>query len=236
MPSILILSARYVIGQQDIDVSQYINEKLSANYGMLDFPVKVLDDHLRADNQIMPIDEAALILSPGRLTINYGDPIGAFHTVTYKYGEQVHIGERSALGKLLQKPQQILWDIGLTAAKGQFFFVVVFGWALVVMWTYTQWQFLEEAFDPSKRGPASTGEYTEDKYGVLGQWVMFAIYKLLSFMDGVNKITVGWPYAWPTKVIFAVLSGLAPVAGFFFELMIWFTAVSSIPSVPKTTT
>jgi len=240
MGDLVLVSAVYTVADQQIDVMTALKGIQSSNYGAIKLPIATLDADLRKDNQIVTAADAApLKLTPPSLTVNYKDATGANHYVTKKIGETLEIGKRSALGQFIQKPGDVLWSIALVAAKGQFVFVIVLGWALVVMWAFKQWKFLETAFDVGgiAQGPPP---YSSETYGIVGPWVMFLIYWLFQLFAYPSKIfgaafgATEPPRGWLVKILITVASGLAPLAGFFFQLMIWFTVVTSIPVTKKT--
>jgi hypothetical protein len=238
MGDITLTKADYVVADQIIDVLATLTDIQTKNYGAINLPIATLDAQLRKDNRIVAKPDAdALKLTPPKLIVDYADETGAYHHVETLLTGTLTLGERSTFGQLVQKPSELLWNMGLVAAKGQFVFVFVFVWALIVLWTYKQFQFLEQAFGSG--GIASAGPpYPAETYGLIGQWVMFLLYyvyyyvqipsKLIGIMFGATEP----PYGWLVKVLFSIGSALAPVAGFFFQFLIWFTAVQSIPSTP----
>uniref|UniRef100_A0A6C0AJG9 Uncharacterized protein n=1 Tax=viral metagenome TaxID=1070528 RepID=A0A6C0AJG9_9ZZZZ len=230
--AVLILNADYVVGNQEIDVSDYVTTQQGANYGAINFPVQKMDDDLRAAHRISappPADAAAIALNPPRLTVNYTDSSGAYHTVSYTITETVDIGERSAFGKFVQKPGDVLWSIGLTAAKGQFLFIFVLVWALVVVWSYKQWGFLQDAYLNQNIGPT-----TDDRLGVLGKYVGLFVYFVFKYGSLIGKpfeMLLGGAdvkSGWIVKFIFALLAALTPVSSFLFQFLIWFTLVQTL--------
>jgi len=240
MGILVLVSAVYKVGDQDIDVMSILSDIQSKNYGAIEISVATLDADLRKDDRIVIAANAdSLKQTPPSLTVNYKDPTGANHYVTKKISETLTIGKRSAIGQFIQKPGDVLWSIALVAAKGQFIFVIVLGWALVVMWSFKQWQFIEKAFDI---GGVAAGPppYSSETYGIVGPWVMFLIYWLLQAFVYPSKVFGAAfgpgepPRGWLLKILITVASALAPVAGFFFQLMIWFTVVTSIPVTKKT--
>lgn len=249
MGDITVTKAEYVVADQPpIDVSEILNNLQMKNYGAIELPIATLDAQLRKDNRIILAATAdQLKLTPPKLVVNYLDETGGYHHVETSLGDTLKLGERSTFGQFVQKPGKILWDLGLTAAKGQFVFVFALGWALVVLWSYKQFQFLEEAFSTSStpRGIVATlpaDGYPVETYGIIGRWVMAGLWYLFYAMEFPSK-PLGMlfgaaepPYGWLTKVVMAVFAALAPIAGFFFQFMIWFTAVQSIPSVPAKST
>jgi len=232
MGSVLVLNAEYVVGNQAIDVSDYVTTQQGANYGAIKFPVNKMDEDLRKAHRIAappPADAAALALNPPRLTINYTDESGAYHTVSYTITEMVDIGERSAFGKFVQKPGDVLYDVGLTAAKGQFVFVFALMWALVVVWAYNQWGFLQDQF--------VNGNITStinDRLGVLGKYVALFVYWIFTYGSAIGKPLemllggVDVKRGWIVKFIFALFAALTPVTSFLFQFLIWFTLVQTL--------
>jgi len=228
MGEILILSAKYVVGDQDIDVTSYLTTQQRTNYGAINFPIQKMDDDLRGKHMIvLPADSDTLKLTPPVLTVTYTDEAGAHRTLSKKLGEVVDIGERSAFGKFVQKPGDVLMDFGLTAAKGQFLFVFVLSWALVVMWSYKQWEFLQGAYN----GHNITGSI-DDSLGLLGKYVGLAVFYLFDYVKIAELPFKGFiPTAapgWTIKFIFSLISALTPVSSFFFNFLIWFTLVQSL--------
>ena len=231
MGGVTVTSAKYVIGDQTIDVSEQVTDSQSRNYGEIVMIVSKLDADLRKNNQIaIPADSDTLKLTPPKLTVEYLDDRGLWHTKSATLSETLDIGERSAFGKFVQKPGDVLWGIGITAAKAQFLFIVVLGWTLVVLWTYRQWQFIEGAMQP--RAIARTNAYTEKNYGLVGQWVVLGISKLydLFYYPSVwlGIIFRNPPEGWLVKVLMSIGSAVAPISGFIVQIMIWFTAVVPI--------
>lgn len=234
MGDILILSADYVVGSQQIDVSDYVTTERDKNYGAINFPVQKMDDDLRKDHRIAappPADAAALALNPPQLTIKYTDASGAYHTVTYKITETVDLGERTAFGKFAQKPGDVLWSVGLTAAKGQFLFVFVLMWALVITWSYKQWEYLQKAYNNDAIHP-----YPDDELGIAGKYVAIFVYFIFSYGGKIGKPFelllggVNVSDGWIVKFLFAAFAALTPVSSFFFQFLIWFTLVQSLLS------
>lgn len=231
MGGVTVTSAKYVIGDQTIDVSEQVTDSQSRNYGEIVMIVSKLDADLRKNNQIaIPADSDTLKLTPPKLTVEYLDDRGLWHTKSATLSETLDIGERSAFGKFVQKPGDVLWGIGITAAKAQFLFIVVFVWVLVVLGTYRQWQFIEGAMQTSGIARKTT-PYTDTNYGLVGQWVVWGISKLYDafyypsiwFSFGYNL-----PDGWPVKVLMSIGSAVAPISGFIVQIMIWFTAVVPI--------
>jgi hypothetical protein len=228
MGEILILRAKYVVGDQEIDVISYLTTQQSANYGAINFPVQQMDEDLRKKNMIVLAKDAdPLKLTPPVLTITYTDEAGAHRSLTKKLGEVVDIGERSSFGKFVQKPGDVLYDFGLTAAKGQFLFVFILAWALVVVWSYKQWEFLQGAYN----GRNITSSIN-DSLGLLGKYVGIAVFYLFDYVSIVELPFKGFvPLAargWTIKFIFSLFAALTPVSSFFFNFLIWFTLVQSL--------
>lgn len=232
MGDILIVSADYVVGNQTIDVVDYVTTFQGSNYGAIDFPVQKLDDDLRKDNRItLAKDSDPLKLTPPRLKIQYTTESGAYHSVEYTITEKVALGERSAFGKFVQKPADVLWSVGLTAAKGQFLFIFVLSWALVVAWAYKQWEYLQGAYNSGALTPTLS-----DDLGILGKWVgifVFFVFKYLGILGKPFEMLLGGSDVqpgWIVKFIFSALAALTPVSSFFFQFLIWFTLVQSLLS------
>jgi hypothetical protein len=237
MGDIVLVKAVYKVADQDIDVMPNLAAIQSKNYGAIELPIAALDAELRKDDRIVTkADSDVLKQSLPSLTVHYRSQTGANHYVTKTIKETLKIGKRSAIGQFIQKPGDVLWSLALVAAKGQFVFVVVLGWALVVMWSFKQWQFIEKAFDVGgvAQGPPP---YSTETYGIVGPWIMFLIYWLLQLFVYPSKILGAAfggpepPRGWILKILITVAAALAPVAGFFFQLVIWFTVVTSIPTV-----
>jgi hypothetical protein len=243
MGDITLTKAEYVVADQTIDVLSVLTEIQTKNYGAIDLPIATLDSRLRKDNRIVAkADADALKLTPPKLSVDYLDETGAYHHAETALTETLKLGERSSFGQLVQKPGELLWNLALVAAKGQFLFVFAFAWAIVVLWSYKQFQFLETAFDPNSSPPGIVSRlpadgYPAETYGLIGRWVLVGLWYLFYAMQipskplGIMFGAVEPPYGWLTKVVMSLASALAPVAGFFFQFMIWFTAVQSIPSV-----
>jgi hypothetical protein len=230
--AVLILDAEYVVGSQAIDVSDYVTTQQGANYGAIKFPVQKMDEDLRKTHRVYappPADAAALALNPPRLTINFTDQSGAYHTVSYTLTETVDIGERSAFGKFVQKPGDVLYDVGLTAAKGQFVFVFVLLWALIVLWSYNQWNFLQGQF-----GNGIITSTINDRLGLLGKYVALFVYWIFTYATPIGKpfeMLLGGADVkpgWIVKFIFALFAALTPVTSFLFQFLIWFTLVQTL--------
>jgi len=230
MGGVTVTSAKYAIGDQTIDVSEQVTDSQSRNYGEIVMIVSKLDGDLRKNNQIaIPADSDTLKLTPPKLTVEYLDERGLWHTKSATLSETLDIGERSAFGKFVQKPGDVLWGIGITAAKAQFLFIVVFAWVLVVLGTYRQWQFIEKAMQSG--AIARTTAYTDINYGLVGQWVVWGISKLYdAFYYPSIWLSFGYdlPDGWPVKVLMSIGSAVAPISGFIVQIMIWFTAVVPI--------
>jgi hypothetical protein len=230
MGDILILNAEYTVGGQQIDVSDYVTQQQGANYGAIDFAVQKLDDDLRKDHRIsIPADDPSLKLAVPRLTINYTDESGAYHTASYVLTEKVDVGERSSIGKFIQKPGDILWGVGLTVAKGQYLFGLVLVWALVVLWAFKQWEYLELAF----RKGAIDGSL-HDEFGVLGKFMAVLVYTIFTYGNLLGKpfqILLGGAEpipGWIVKYIFSAFAVLTPVSSFFVQFLVWFTLVQTL--------
>ena len=230
MGDIVVLTATYVVGKQSIDVKDYVTLQQSKNYGAIDFPVQKMDDELRAQHRItVKEDDSTLQLSPPHLTIEYTDRSQAYHSVDYSVADKVDIGQRSALGKFVQKPGDVLWDTAATIAKGQFLFVFVLGWALVVLWAFQQWAYLQAAFNSG----ALPGTL-DDSFGILGKYVAvfaFTLFKLGSLLGKPFQMLLGGADVrpgWIVKFLFSAFAVFTPVSSFFFQFLIWFTLVQTL--------
>jgi hypothetical protein len=234
---ITITRADYIVATQIIDVMSILKDIQSSSYGQIQLPISKLDADLRKDKRIIvAADSDVLKLTPPKLITEYSDKEGAFHIVESSLTETLSIGERTSFGQFVQKPGDVLWGLGLYAAKGQLVFVVVLFWALGVMWAFKQWQYLEKAFGPG--GVAENPPYTPETYGLVGQWVMFLIYCIFAIFAVPSKyigLLFGGeaPRSWLVKVLFACASALSPIAGFAFEFLIWFCAVQTLTPAAK---
>jgi hypothetical protein len=235
MGSVKVLTAKYTVSDQTIDVMDVLTDNQSRNYGKITILVSKLDADLRKNNQIAtPADADALKLTPPELKVQYLDGRGLWHEAKAKISETLDIGERSAFGKFVQKPGDVLWGIGITAAKAQFLFVVVLGWTLVVLWTYRQWKYIEEAMQPTAIAGYNGAhhDYSEKDFGLVGQWVVWMISKFYSLFYYpsllLGIVFKNPPYGWLVKVIMSIGSGVAPISGFIVQVLIWFTAVVPI--------
>ena len=52
MGDVVILKADYTVGNQTLEVLDYVTLHQTTNYGAIEFPVKKMDDELRADHRI----------------------------------------------------------------------------------------------------------------------------------------------------------------------------------------
>ena len=228
MGDVVILKADYTVGNQTLEVLDYVTLEQTNNYGAIDFPVKKMDDELRADHRItVDANDPSLKYSHPSLKIDYTDESSAFHSVRYSINDRVTLGERSTYGKAVQKPGEVLWSTGITVSKGLLLFVAILSWLLVALWSYNQWGFLQEAYN---RGDL-TGFNPE--FGILGKYIAFIIYMLffgfgvvetrIQMLTGMNAVT-----GWMLKFIFTLFGVIAPVASFFFQFLIWFLLVQTL--------
>lgn len=226
MGGITVTVANYVVGPQVIDVSDYLEQERWKNFGEIKFAVAKLDAFLRSDNRItLAPDSTVLASSPPNLHVEYTDETGAFHSLDAGLNDTLDIGEQSFIGKLIRKPGAILWDLGIMTGNVFFIFVFAMTWALTVLWSLKQWEFI--ANNLPREGPY-------DRFGLLGHWVAVATNAFLRTMDTPSKFlgpfvgVVPAPYSWLTKWFFAFLTALSPVPGFFFQLLIWITLVQTL--------
>jgi len=225
MGDILIVSADYIVGNQTIDVVDYVTTQQSSQYGAIDFPVQKLDDDLRKDNRItLAKDSDPLKLTPPKLTIQYTDKSGAYHSVTYAITEKVALGERTAFGKFVQKPGDVLSSFGTSAGMVLFGFSFVLIWALGVAWAYKQWEYLQSAYING-----ALTSVPSDDLGILGKWVGVLVFFVFKYGETLGKF--GGPEAqpgWIVKFIFSFLAAITPVSSLIFQFLIWFTVVQSL--------
>jgi hypothetical protein len=225
MGDILIVSADYIVGNQTIDVVDYVTTQQSSQYGAIDFPVQKLDDDLRKDNRItLAKDSDPLKLTPPKLTIQYTNESGAYHSVTYAITEKVALGERSAFGKFVQKPGDVLSSFGTSAGMILFGFSFVLIWALGVAWAYKQWEYLQSAYISG-----ALTSVPSDDLGILGKWVGVFVFFLFKYGETLGKFGgSGAQPGWIVKFIFSFLAAITPVSSLIFQFLIWFTVVQSL--------
>jgi len=235
-----IVSATYVVGTQSIDVADIIEEIRSKNYGEINLPITKLDADLRKDNRIaLAANDPTLALTPPRITVEYTDERGAWHTISSTLTETLKIGQRSTFGTLIQKPFDALWQVAMTVGKGQMIFVIAMGYALVVLWTYKQWEYMQEPFKPmvgSVGNPGMMGENYAEKFGPLGKWIALAIFTIFVGGEFLSekiakffKPTQPWGYSWVTKLFPTIISAFAPIYGFVTQFILWVMIVKNIP-------
>ena len=237
MGDITVTSAVYTVDTQTIDVSSTLNTLKTQNYGAIELPIAKLDADLRKDNRITAKPDAdTLKINPPVLSVDYTDETGAAHHVETSLNDSLSIGNRSMVGNLLQKPGEMLWGTGMMFAKAQIITALVLFWALVVIWTFKQWTYLAVELRPTMdMKPGNPITYTTDNYGIFGKYIMMVVF---AFITGTalltSKIDKNFgvpPYGWLARAIMTLISGVAPVGGFFLQLMIWFTTVHSIEAL-----
>ena len=240
MGDVKVTKADYIVGTQTIDVKGIIDKLKSDNYGAIQLPVAKLDADLRKENRILAKpDEDALKLTPPHLIVDYTDETGVPHHVETPITGELTIGNRSTVGKMIQTPGDIFWSFALVATRIQFVVALILFWTIVVVGTFKQWTYLGIELTPGSGAASNPLTYTTDNYGILGKWVMLIISGLLaatSFMtskiDGliIKFFGPAWApaYGWFMRLLMTLSSGFAPVSGFFFQLLLWFTTVNSI--------
>ena len=270
MGDVKLTKADYIVGTQTIDVLAVLNKLKAENYGAIELSVSKLDAILRKDNRIStPPDAEALKLTPPRLIVDYEDETGIPHhidkmgtppaattlppqtaakeTFDGDSGDPVAIGNRTMFGKFIQTPMEILKDMGAFAARGSFIFALALFWAVVVIWTYTQWTYICIELTPNKGAAWNPAYYTTENYGIFSKYIvgltaliMGGLAALCSFgkLDEVIPKYIGITpvYGWLMRGIMTLASGFAPIAGFFLQLMVWVTVVRPIEGFKKNPT
>ena len=170
-----------------------------------------------------------------------------------KSDDTVAIGQRSTWGMLIQQPYDILKWFAIESAKGGFLFGLALFVALVVTWTWVQWGYICVMLTPRETKQGEKGSPLEPKYattenfGIMSKWIIpvvggfigllsaFAVKAIDPFLVkwGINKAPA---YGWLPRLLMTVGSGLGPVGGFFFQLMIWFTVVRPLQAFDKNPT
>jgi hypothetical protein len=270
MGDVKLTKADYIVGTQTIDVLTVLNKLKAENYGAIELSVSKLDAILRKDNRIStPPDAEALKLTPPRLVVDYTDEDGIPHHID-KTGsppaatalppqtaaketfdgdgeDTVAIGKRSLFGKLIQTPMAILKDMGSFAARGSFLFALGLFWAVVVIWTYTQWSYIGIELTPNKGAAWNPIYYTNENYGFFSKYVisltalivggLAALCTFTKLDELIPKFVGVTPvYGWLMRGLMTISSGVAPIAGFFLQLMIWVTVVRPIEGFKKNPT
>ena len=223
MGDITLLKATYVVADQELDLLEHMNTELTKNYGELHVVVAALDTKLRADHRITtPADSTILAASLPKLTVDYIDETGAFHRATATIRETLHIGERSAYGKAVQKPGDLIWSASLVAGKWMMVFVVATLYGLIVLWTWMQWKGMEGKF-------IEWNDVTMDKFGGLGFVVAVLIYGLFAIFRYPSRfLSPSGGDGWMLKLVMTALSAYAPIPGLLTQMIIWFTVVRNL--------
>lgn len=223
MGDIALSKAEYTVGTQLIDLLREMNEDLSKNYGELNVVVSALDAKLRKDNRILIApNDPSLAQNVPKLTIEYTDETGAWHSTSATLTETLHIGERSTFGKLVQKPGDVIWSASVIVGQWSMVFVVAVLYGLVVLWTLKQWQGMEGKFK-------NWGEITTDRFGPLGFVVAVIVYMVFwVFRLPSDFISPSSPDGWMVKWIVAATSAFAPIPGFLVQSIIWMTVVRNL--------
>jgi hypothetical protein len=163
--------------------------------------------------------------------------------------DTVAIGKRSAWGTLLQQPYDILKWFAVESTKGGFLFGLALFCALVVTWTWVQWGYIcivltpRDLKDP-KPSALNPAYMTTENFGILSKWIIPLVGGFIWILSGVahkaiDPFLVKWginkapAYGWLPRLLMTVGSGLGPVGGFFFQLMIWFTVVRPLQAFDK---
>jgi hypothetical protein len=225
---LVILTASYVVGSQNVDVKEYVTDQQTKNYGAINFPVQVMDTYLHDKGLLLATTETqtASAHSAPELTITYTDASNRFYSKTYSLTDTVDIGQRSAWGKFVQKPGEIVNDASVAFSKGMMLFVAFTCWALVVTWSYLQWNFLQKSYNANL---ISLNPQDNDDLGILGKYMAVLVWCLMRVFVALGYY-VPATEGWLAKFVFATIAVFAPVSSFFFQLAIWFTVVQSILS------
>jgi hypothetical protein len=223
MGDITLSKANYVVADQEIDLLNHMNAELAKNYGELNVVVFDLDTKLRADNRITTAaDSILLVASPPKLTVEYTDETGGWHRATADIHETLHIGERSAYGKAVQKPGDLIWSASLVAGQWLMYFVVATLYGLVVLWTWTQWKGMEGKF-------VNWSEITTVKFGPLGFVIAAIIYMIFgAFRYPSRFLSMDGGDGWMVKLVMTGLSAYAPIPGLLVQMIVWFTVVRNL--------
>jgi len=223
MGDITLISATYLLDNQSqsINLLNEMNEELAKNYGELDIVVSTLDAKLRKNDRIPKTTAPG-----GTLSITYADKEGAWHIKEADLNGTIKIGERSVFGKMVQKPGQILWSSSLVIGQWMMVFVVVTGWALVVLWSWMQTRGMEGKFK-------DWSTITMDRFGPIGFVIAVLIYMLFYIVripcEFFGKMASSDPPdGWILKMLMAAASGYAPIPGFLVQTIIWMTVVRNL--------
>lgn len=261
MGEVKLTKAEYTVGTQTLDVMDMLEKIKAENYGAIELPMAKLDADLRKDNRITtPADAEALRLTPPRLVVEYTDEKGIPHQIDKTGSAQapspptkekfegkndtVAIGGRTMFGRLIQTPSEIFKDMGMFAAKGSFLFGFALFWTVMVIWTYTQWTYIGVELTPISGVAGDPRVYTTENFGIFSKYVIgltalgmgaFAALCEITKLDGVIAKYVGIVpvYGWLMRAIMTMATGFAPIAGFFLQLMVWFTIVRPIEMFKK---
>jgi hypothetical protein len=262
MGEVKLTKAEYIVGTQTLDVMDLLEKIKDENYGAIELPMAKLDEDLRKDNRITtPADAEALRLTPPRLVVDYVDEKGIPHHIEKTGAAQaaplppakekfedgkdtVAIGGRSTFGRLIQTPYEIFKDMGMFAARGSFLFGFALFWTVVVIWTYTQWTYICIELTPLEGAAGNPNEYTTENLGILSKYIvgltalamgaLAALCEYLKINDVIARYLKSPPvYGWLMRGVMTITSGFAPIAGFFLQLMFWFTVVRPIEALKK---
>ena len=230
MGDITLSKAIYVVADQELDLLEQMNTQLTKNYGELEVIVSALDAKLREDHRITtPADSTILAASLPKLTVEYTDETGAFHRAEANIRETLHIGERSAYGKAVQKPGDLIWSASVVAGKWMMVFVVATLYGLIVLWTWTQWKGMEGQF-------TDWSSISMDRFGGLGFVIAVIIYGLFAIFRYPSKfLSMGGGDGWILKLVMTAASAYAPIPGMLVQMIVWFTIVRNLgkPSSPS---
>jgi len=105
-------------------------------------------------------------------------------------------------------------------------FVVVTGWALVVLWSWMQTRGMEGKFKV-------WNDITMDRFGPIGFVIAVLIYMLFYIVripcEFFGKMASSDPPdGWILKMLMAAASGYAPIPGFLVQTIIWMTVVRNL--------
>jgi hypothetical protein len=223
MGDIVLKKAEYVVGSQLIDLMNEMNADLEKNYGELNVVVSALDAKLRKDNRIaIPPNDPSLAQSIPKLTIEYIDSEGSWHIATAELPETLHIGERTAFGKMIQKPGDVLWSTSIVVGQWTMVFVVATMYALVVLWTFKQWEFMQGKFE-------HWNDVSVERFGPIGFVIAVIVYGLFwIFRLPSDFLNPSAPDGWMLKWFVMATSAIAPIPGFLIEFIIWMTVVRNL--------
>jgi hypothetical protein len=226
MGDITLSKATYVVGDQEIDLIDQMNTQLAKNYGELTVIVATLDSKLREDRRITTAADSSVLASNlPKLTVEYTDQTGAFHRASANIRETLRIGERSAYGKVVQKPGDLLWNASLVAGQWLMVFVVATLYGLVVLWTYTQWKSMEGKF-------VEWSDITTTRFGPLGFVIAVLVYGVFAIFRYPSRfLSPTGGDGWMVKLVMTGLSAYAPIPGLLTQMIIWFTIVRNLGKV-----